>query len=351
MKLPKDFTPPREWQQLFKRFSSRGQKLVLLGAVDSGKTTLARFLITQLQQARKSVALLDTDLGQTTMGPPGTLGLQFWNAQGRKTRLFFYFVGTLSPAGALLSVLVGVSELLKVWENHTTDFLIVDTSGFVEGPTAVQLKRAKLAALAPAWVVALQKSNELEPLLGSISFWSGAKLVRLPVSETVQSRNREARQRYRQKQFSAYFRREEITNLSLQDFVFLGTWLGSGEPIPGEDLVWASQKLEAPVLYGESTPEGIFLLTEGEAFQRAWLRVAHRFDTLNLWVDNFQEWKNRVVGFQRSDRLTAGLGRIVGFDTKHRRLRVASPLKNWHSVRAVQWSTLHFNLDETPLSA
>ena len=54
---------------------ARAPRLLVCGAQGTGKSTLCRALCDALSRSRGSVALLDTDLGQNELMPPGFVSL------------------------------------------------------------------------------------------------------------------------------------------------------------------------------------------------------------------------------------------------------------------------------------
>ncbi|MDH3193743.1 MAG: Clp1/GlmU family protein, partial [Acidimicrobiia bacterium] len=49
--------------------------VMLIGAPDTGKSTLAREILRQSITKGKVAALVDADVAQSTVGPPGCVGL------------------------------------------------------------------------------------------------------------------------------------------------------------------------------------------------------------------------------------------------------------------------------------
>jgi len=67
-----------EWGNLlFTLEAGKGRIVYVLGSTDRGKTTLCRNIISRFSQ-RELVAYLDLDPGQSTIGPPATLGLALY---------------------------------------------------------------------------------------------------------------------------------------------------------------------------------------------------------------------------------------------------------------------------------
>src|SRR5512145_440449 len=91
--------------------------VLLIGGLDTGKTTLARDLLRAALSAGRPAALLDADVGQKSVGPPATVTLKVLRgpedlepeALARLDALSF--VGATSAQGHLLPVVTGVSAL------------------------------------------------------------------------------------------------------------------------------------------------------------------------------------------------------------------------------------------------
>jgi polynucleotide 5'-hydroxyl-kinase GRC3/NOL9 len=183
--------------------------IMLLGAPDTGKSTLARYLYVRLAAGGQRVACLDGDPGQTSLGPPATMTLVMgtgpdYPPSGRRWRRF---VGAVSPRGHMLPMLVGAAALAEVARNDGADALIYDTSGLVDpaqGGTA--LKLAKIDLLRPGTVIAIQREDELEPLLEPLRRCRWLRLHKLRPSPAVEPRDPAARRARRAERFAAYFR-------------------------------------------------------------------------------------------------------------------------------------------------
>ena len=65
---------PKEWHALLDVLEKERGIAIILGATDTGKSTLAKFLIFNLCKRGLKVALVDADIGQSFLGPPTTIG-------------------------------------------------------------------------------------------------------------------------------------------------------------------------------------------------------------------------------------------------------------------------------------
>ncbi len=236
-----DISAPKEWFALLDVLTEEKGMTIVLGETDTGKTTLANFLIFNLCQRGLRVALVDADIGQSTLGPPATIGLaQFksdpdWEVVLSPPEIFF--VGSTTPEGHFPLHLKGVKRMVDKAISYVTDLILVDTTGFVSGEAGKELKKRKIDLISPRFILALQRSGELEPVLELYKENPLYKTYRLPLSEKVRPRSMEERRINRANKFRDYFRDSVIHELAIEEVRIEGEVLDpSGSPIP---LDWA----------------------------------------------------------------------------------------------------------------
>lgn len=184
--------------------------IMLIGGVDVGKSTLARYICQELLRAGLRTAYLDGDPGQSTIGPPATmsLGMLAWNQDGaiHCEAVWRVFIGSVSPRGHMLQMLVGASKLVRAAKRAGAEAIIYDTTGFVDRAAGgLNLKWAKINLLRPALVIALQRQDELENLLTPLRYSRRAPVITLEPSPYVQHRDLDARRSHRAHLFGRYF--------------------------------------------------------------------------------------------------------------------------------------------------
>lgn len=183
------------------------RKVMFIGGTDTGKTFLLRRLADGLSGSGKRVGVLDFDLGQSTVGPPGCLGLQLpWKEDDDP--LFptaMVFLGFLSPAFDVGSVIEAGLRLEKRAAEEGCEVLLIETSGMVEGGLAGLLKRSKIRALRPDLLVVLDREGETDHILRGLEETSYGETVKISPSPEAQRRKREERASYRRELFRRYF--------------------------------------------------------------------------------------------------------------------------------------------------
>jgi polynucleotide 5'-hydroxyl-kinase GRC3/NOL9 len=215
--------PPR-WEGLdLDRFRD---VILVIGAPDTGKTTLARYLYSELVARGRQAAFLDGDPGQSSLGTPTTMtialggqGEAIFPPQGARWQRF---VGSITPAGHMLPLIVGAHRLAEQARQAGADVIIYDTSGLVDpGQGGAALKLAKTELLRPPVVVAIQRRSELEAIVLPLRRSATTRLIELPPARAVRPRERAERQAHRRAMYRDCFQAAEPLSLRLGDFSIL----------------------------------------------------------------------------------------------------------------------------------
>jgi polynucleotide 5'-hydroxyl-kinase GRC3/NOL9 len=200
-----------QYKAVLDRIVERAGVVMLVGGFDSGKSTFGRAIAQAGLDAGRVVAYLDADLGQKTVGPPTTVTLRMLREGSdlEPERLAvpdaMYFVGSTSPQGQLLPLVVGAGRMLARAFDDGADLVVVDTTGLVSGVYGQILKYHKVELLRPDILVGFQRGEELDQLLGIVQRFFGSEVVALPVDPDVGSLSVEERAKMREDAFRRYF--------------------------------------------------------------------------------------------------------------------------------------------------
>src|ERR671919_571772 len=177
------------YDEVVARAVAKRDVTMLVGGLDTGKSSLARRITEAGIDAGSTVGYLDADVGQSTIGPPTTVGLRLCRSRADLEALaradHLAFVGSTSPQGPLLPLVSGARLLLDRARAAGADLVVVDTTGLVSGVYGQILKFHKVGMLQPDLVIGLARGQELEPVLGVIRRYFAEQLQRWRVRPTV----------------------------------------------------------------------------------------------------------------------------------------------------------------------
>jgi polynucleotide 5'-hydroxyl-kinase GRC3/NOL9 len=174
--------------------------------------------------------------------------------------------------------------------SYGAEVIIVDTTGFILGDAGRELKRKKIDLLSPRFLIALQKSEEIEPLLQLYEGNPFHKILRLPLSDQVKPKSLEERRINRTNKFREYFKHAIIQESPIENIQIEGEVIDpNGDPIP---LDWA-------------------------------LKI-----------------NGLLLGLKDSNDETLALGLIKNYFEEKKSVRVFTPLREMERVKTIQLSSL-----------
>jgi len=210
----------RIWSRVADRvFSSITEKpfsLMIVGGTDTGKSTLAVYLANVALSRGLRAAVLDCDVGQSDMGPPGCMSAGFvtWRAFDLRDMVadHYEFLGITSPRGFLEQVIDGMKSLESLVSKNT-DIIIVNTDGYVrQGGAEYKVKAAR--ALNPNAILCFR--GEEGDLLRVLSEALPGKVIEVEkTSAGVKSHS--VRLERRLNQYKRFLKEGRFTRVSLAD--------------------------------------------------------------------------------------------------------------------------------------
>jgi len=209
----------REWNWACAQVAASPGVVLLVGAPDTGKSTLAAWLVNACLGAGHRVAVVDADVGQSDVGPPGTVGLGY--PPGPIERLdqvpvaAMAFVGATSPARSPAHHVVATASMVWRARREGAAVVVVDTTGTVSGRLGQVLKELKIAATRPEWVVALEREGELAPILRGLRGRTRPRVLRVPPSGRARERSREERRANRERLLARYLQQAAPLDIPL----------------------------------------------------------------------------------------------------------------------------------------
>ncbi|MEM3103804.1 MAG: Clp1/GlmU family protein [Candidatus Nitrosocaldus sp.] len=169
------------WQSVIDAIRDyRPKRIMLVGATDTGKSTLATYISNIAVAEGLSVGIIDSDIGQGDIAPPACMGSCIVREQVLDLRDLdadmYYFIGRITPAGVEDHLIRGVMHLL----NHlNADMVVVNTDGYV-GDQGLRYKARMAEAINADLIVMLGEEEE-----GSMDL-QNTRIVRVDASSNIQ---------------------------------------------------------------------------------------------------------------------------------------------------------------------
>ena len=344
-------TETPEWRSCIEKLSVSAGVVLVVGETDSGKTTFCTELANAAIAAGTECAVVDADIGQSDIGPPGTIGLGIIEKPIEKlsevrTRRS-YFVGDVTPFRHLTECVIGTKKMADEAKRLGAALVIVDTTGLVRGAVGRKLKVSKAELLHPSHVVAIQKGTETEPVLQSFRHHDGFEIIRLKASSQAHVRPKEIRISRRRLKFYEHFRDATDHKIHMDGIDCWGTWLGAGKLIPWQELPKLSEILASRVLHAELIGDVMYAVSAsaGERFDLE--KLQEGFGARDVIQASAKNFIGILVGLADSAGNNIDVGIVKRLDFVERSITIFSPISSVSPVRRITFGTLRLAEDGT----
>ncbi|MEM2320987.1 MAG: Clp1/GlmU family protein [Candidatus Bathyarchaeia archaeon] len=260
---------PPSWEETSEKILSSNDKVkvAVLGSTDSGKSSFSTYLANIALNKGHRVALIDGDLGQSDIGPPGTLGLSILKEPitdpSNLQPDHLIFIGITSPQSVVSKVIGGLMGLINRALRMGSDFIIINTDGWVEGEDAINYKRQLIRALNPTFAVILWGKGNLTSLMNSLAE-DKVNVLLTDTPEKIKKRDRETRKAIREGLYRKYLRDAKIRSVPLNWVKLDGTFTIRGKPDPNLKRRF-EEILNGKAVYCESAQDCIVLVLRSGA--------------------------------------------------------------------------------------
>jgi polynucleotide 5'-hydroxyl-kinase GRC3/NOL9 len=342
------------WNEIAKEIFSIHKPItvIVIGGVDSGKTSFCTFLVNKAVKKKWKTAVIDSDLGQSDVGPPSTIGFNFvaepvkdlFEVEAQDA----IFVGSTSPSGSINKVIEGLVHLKERVMEAGTDFLVINTDGWVEGEEAVAYKANLVDMVSPSIIVGMQRENELTSILNELN---SLKVQVVDSPRLIRPRSREKRRILRELNYKKYLKSAKMQSLSFSWIKLEDSLLGAGGPVSHARLGTLTKLLGTRPIYSEESGAAIFaVLRKSKAVTEGQIKDVEEHFGKKVKVIREGDEEGLLVGLKDEEDKFLGIGVLHGVDYKRRLLKVYTPVSE-------KVSTLHFgqiklnkNCRETGLS-
>lgn len=253
--------PLFEWLDAAYKLASRGLRVVVIGPTESGKTSFSTLLANVAIERGLRPCIIDGDIGQEDIGPPGFVALSCPSRQFVWLRDLepqaMRFVGHNSPSMGASRLIASIADLLSRAVSHS-DLVVINTDGWISSPQAIEMKLDIARYVRATHLVVLASGS----FMGSLPKTGFSEILVLRSPQGVRTRSREERRILRSQAYRKAFEGSTMRSFKLGEVLVVGSCVLSGTPVPREELSQLSEMLSTRVIYASMLENTIYALVE-----------------------------------------------------------------------------------------
>jgi polynucleotide 5'-hydroxyl-kinase GRC3/NOL9 len=318
----------------------QARTILLLGATDTGKTTFLTWLANILLVQERRIAIVDADVGQSSLGPPTTIGLSVVAEPFQRLQELppatLYFVGATSPRGHLVPTIVGTKRLVDCARRCDIGQVIIDTCGFISADGGQVLKHYQIDLVDPDVIVCLQRGEECEPILLALRYRQRPRILRLRASHACRRRSMEERRRHRERALRTYFGKPKIVPLSWADLNLVEAPIGCGAALDVKSDSHLGHVRTPEILWAEQRDGELHVVLQSRLSANAVAELARAVGMrIRTWLA--EELRGTLLGLLDEAGETVGIGILQQIDFAYHRLEVLTA-EGIAGIHGVHWS-------------
>jgi polynucleotide 5'-hydroxyl-kinase GRC3/NOL9 len=348
-------TIPFSWAKAYEELWTLQTKPItalVLGTVDSGKTSFCTYLTNRLSNEGQKVAVIDGDLGQSDIGPPCTVAYaivtkpitDLFNLEAKNA----FFVGATSPSKSTEKVIDGLDLLKEESLSFNPDIIIVNTDGWVEGENAVNYKVQLVERLNPNIIFCIQQKDELKPILNVLEKF---KKVIVDSPPSIRQRSREKRKSLRELGYIKYLKNAKVQSiplswLKIEDNELIGLGKNRGN-LKLEKKVYELLGME-PLHLAEFPDKICIVIGKGRWIHPENIRKVEEFTGKKVAIVWKTEEKGLLTALYDNERKFLGIGVLQEIHYGRKTVKIYTSVSKGISIVAIGKVKLDKNLKEIP---
>jgi polynucleotide 5'-hydroxyl-kinase GRC3/NOL9 len=339
------YQPNHDWERLARNVVQPQQIVLVIGAPDVGKSTFCRFLVERGVTSGLKVGFVDADVGQSQIGPPTTIGLEILapNMPAQSAEQLageadaLYFVGWTSPEHHLLQCVTGTRLMVDAALEADADFIVIDTTGYVEGMPAIVLKQHKIEVVKPNHLICLRRSRELEAIVAPFGGADTIQTHRLSPHRRVTSKSDEFRRRYRELSFAHYFSDCVQGTLPFDQIRGQRTPFFNGRQANPKEQEILSNFVDDRVFYAEWGHRSLALITPDVLPSLIQAQLKSYFSLKDLVAETSEYFERCLVGLLDASGKTISIGVIDAVDFSAKQLKIRCKARAAAKTKTLQF--------------
>jgi len=323
---------PGDWIPVIQKILKEKSTVIVLGKTDTGKTSFIKAIARYLVIRNRKVIIIDGDIGQSSLGPPGTVNMCFLDFQRLKCTTTtvdeMIFIGHITPAECLGKLIHRVDQLYKISQRYKSDTIIIDTTGLVSGDTGIHLKSSLIEKIKPSMLIAFQAENELESIINKFTSQYFIQIFCLKSCQFVKRKNWRERKSRREKKYESYFQNLILKGFDFSTGCLMGTYYGHGKLLERKEVKYFSQKYKIKACSVEIRKDCIILITDNQKClieRDEIIDIKNDFKVSRIILIPVSWFQYFLVSFNNKAGLSEGLGIIEKINFREKNLTTYLP--------------------------
>ena len=333
-------TIPIAWTRAVNEILARPKPLTacIVGGVDRGKTTLCTYMANKAITHNILTAVVDADVGQTSIGPPATISYGILTTHVtdlctlRPTAI--RFIGQTYPTDVLERVVHALSWIAEQILKAEIPLTVVNTDGWIEGTPAREFKLTLLRKLRPDIVIGIQFGEEAEHILLPAEAM-GVRVFRVAPSPQARTRDQDIRKELREQGYLKYLKNAALRSLPLNWIRFEDACFETIVERDTNRIDTFQEKLRVRVLHFNETDREIIIVIDNDLDpDRSAVDAMEEDMGKPIRLIKEGEEKGLLVGLLNQDHQYLSLGVVHSIDYRTRTIKLFTPYKE--KIDAIQ---------------
>ncbi|RLG82629.1 MAG: GTPase [Thermoprotei archaeon] len=296
------------------------RKVVILGGVDCGKSSFTILLANIAYSRGLKVAIIDSDVGQADIGPPGFISMSLYNKSVIWMRELdpsvMRFIGDIRPQHYTDRIIYEINRLIEyAFSRYNVNIVVIDTDGWIQDSYAIDYKNRLIERISPDAIVVLGNNSwgifrRFEKI--------GMKVYELSSPLVARARTRDERRRLRSNRYRKFLETAPIKRFKMDDLLLSGFPLFLGQEIDANEI---SNIANAEVYYASRTPDMLHIVTpvQPRALHMDRIREIYGVSKVRVYNPGFEKGLYVAVS---SDGIDEYPGIIYGIDFANRTVAI-----------------------------
>ncbi|MGC9148085.1 MAG: Clp1/GlmU family protein [Sulfolobales archaeon] len=254
-----------EWFEVVDKIIERGTRIVVIGPIESGKTTFSALAVNKALAKGLRACVVDADIGQQDIALPSFVSLACPKEPVIWLRELFpdeiRIIGSLTPSQYSSRIIGAVIDLVERAVSSGAEVIIINTDGWINHPSAIEMKLDLARYVKATHLIVLQRDQIVIPFNLSLETM---KIVRLSPPQNVKTRSREDRKILRAYAYKKFFDGASLRQEDLSKMLLIGSCLFSGDQLRPEMISEFEKILGTRIDYGSAIENSIYLYVRHE---------------------------------------------------------------------------------------